>query len=140
MLHEDMVRSAAFNLDGTRVLTVSGTTARMWDATTRKPLGAPMRHENEGGIIYAGFNPDGTRVVTATGVTAREWDAVTGRPLGTPIRSGNNAFAATFSPDGTRMVTASLTRRQRREMRQGIARSHGERCGDGQGSGEGDAT
>jgi WD40 repeat protein len=48
-------------------------TARVWDATTSKPLTSPLEHRAE--VRSAAFSPDGTRVVTASlDNTARVWD------------------------------------------------------------------
>ena len=45
MKHADRVNSAQFSPDGQRVATASEDgTARLWDATTGKALGAPMEH------------------------------------------------------------------------------------------------
>src|SRR5438045_7696056 len=75
MKHEDGVISAQFSPDGQRVVTASrDKTARLWDATSGKPIGEPMKHE--GGVFSAQFSPDGQRVVTASwDKTARMWDA-----------------------------------------------------------------
>ena len=105
--HEGSVYSAAFSADGTRVVTASDDrTARVWDARTGQPVGAPLQH---GGIVTsAAFSGDGARVVTASGDrTARVWDARTGQPLGAPLHHGDTVTSAAFSADGTRVVTAS---------------------------------
>ena len=42
------VNSAQFSPDGQRVVTASGDkTARLWDAASGKPIGEPMKHEDE---------------------------------------------------------------------------------------------
>ena len=73
--HTGAVVSASFSPDGKRVVTASqDKTARVWDAETGKPLGAPMTHEE--GVNSASFSPDGKRVVTASSDgTARVWRA-----------------------------------------------------------------
>jgi WD40 repeat protein len=46
--------------------------ARLWDATSGKPVGEPIKHENF--VISAQFSPDGQRVVTASlDQNARLW-------------------------------------------------------------------
>ena len=61
--HDDGVNSATFSPEGTRVLTVSGKTAQVWDAATGVPIGSPLQHEDR--ISSAKFSPDGKRVVTS---------------------------------------------------------------------------
>src|SRR5262249_41371487 len=100
MRHNDAVLSAQFSPDGQRVVTASeDKTARIWDATTGKPIGEPMKHEN--GVWSAEFSPDGQRVVTASSDnTARLWDAITGKPIGKPMKHEIAVRSAQFSLDG----------------------------------------
>jgi len=69
------VNSAVFSPDGERVLTASQDgTARVWDATSGKPLGEPMEHGEN--VLTAVFSADGQRVFTASqDGTARVWNA-----------------------------------------------------------------
>ena len=71
-----------YGTNGQQVVTALGDgTARLWDATTGKLLGEPMRHKSL--VWSAQFSPDGQPVVTASSdQTARLWDATTGKPLG----------------------------------------------------------
>jgi WD domain, G-beta repeat len=77
-------------------------TGRLWDPSTGKPLGEPMRLE--GIVLSAVFSPDSTRVVTVS-VTARLWDASMGKPLGEPMQH-EDVVSVAFSPDGRRIATA----------------------------------
>jgi WD40 repeat protein len=106
--HQEAVLRAAFSPDGARVVTASfDKTARVWDATTGKPLGSALVHQ--GPVENAAFSPDGTRVVTASlDQTARVWAAATGDPITRPLEHLGQVPSAAFSPDGTRVVTASF--------------------------------
>ncbi|MEW5803389.1 MAG: WD40 repeat domain-containing protein [bacterium] len=105
--HESIVTSAHFSPDGRWVVTASwDNTARVWDASTGKPVSEPMPHE--GGIYSARFSSDGRWVVTASSdKTARVWDAASGKAVSEPMRHEDSVKSACFSPDGHWVVTAS---------------------------------
>jgi WD40 repeat protein/tetratricopeptide (TPR) repeat protein/tRNA A-37 threonylcarbamoyl transferase component Bud32 len=95
-------RRAVLTSDGGRI-------ARLWETSTGRPLGAPLRHGRN--VRTVAFSPDGTRVATAShdcsaGLmdsklsSIRIWDAATGRPLGPPIWQYRWVSALAFSPDG----------------------------------------
>ena len=97
--HQDDVTSAAFSADGTRLVTASADkTARVWDAGTGQPVGAPLQHQ---GIVFsAAFNTDGTRVVTASAdKTARMWDAAA--PIRPSIRRSSRFPGCRSMPTGS---------------------------------------
>ena len=98
---------ADFSPDSWRVVTASEDgTARLWNALTGEPLGAPMRHEAE--VLWAQFSGDGQRIVTASvDGSARIWRADTTQLAVPPLRHGDVVHFATFSPDGQKVVTAS---------------------------------
>src|SRR5262249_2340567 len=85
-------------------------TARLWDAATGRPIGAPMRHEAS---VFTGafLGPDGARIGTASrDGWVKVWDAATGqetlslrgRPtLGTTVAGGRDVA---FSHDGGRIA------------------------------------
>lgn len=104
--HRGPVRAAAFNRDGTRVVTASRDgTARVWRADG---TGEPTVLEGHGGeVLVAAFSPLGRRVVTASADrTARLWwlEGGPGAPLEGHV---GEVVAVAFSPDGERVVTAS---------------------------------
>jgi len=70
--HSDLVYSAAYSADGTRIVTASvDNTARVWDAQTGEQL-AILPHESD--VNSARFSPDGLQIVTASkDNTARIW-------------------------------------------------------------------
>ena len=76
--HQDGVWSAAFNHDGTQVVTASqDRTAIIWDVESGDAITILKGHQD--GVWSAAFNQDGTRVVTASqDRTAIVWDVESG--------------------------------------------------------------
>jgi WD40 repeat protein len=74
LLHHGLVHAVTFSPDAKTVATASSDgTARLWDAKTGKPLGAPMGHE--GPVRSVTFHPAGKLVLTASwDGTARLWE------------------------------------------------------------------
>jgi WD40 repeat protein len=74
--HNSPVERARFSPDGRYVLTVSGPTARVWEAATGEPV-TPLQSQ-PGRIVHASFHPDGGSVILASagkGVRApKSWD------------------------------------------------------------------
>ncbi|MFZ0117106.1 MAG: hypothetical protein WAL15_22345, partial [Xanthobacteraceae bacterium] len=77
--HEGSVLSAAFNHDGSRIVTASRDhTVRIWDATSAKEIAVLRGHDNS--VSSAAFSPDGSRIVSASADnTVRIWDAVSAK-------------------------------------------------------------
>jgi eukaryotic-like serine/threonine-protein kinase len=104
------VATAAFNADGSRVVTVSSDWdkpggARLWDGASGKLVRAlpPER-----GWLTAAFTPEG-RLLTITSQKAALWDAATGRPApGPPPTFDLPAEFAAVAPDGKKVATAVL--------------------------------
>jgi WD40 repeat protein len=105
--HTNMVTSAVFSPDGTRILTASwDSTARLWDAATGAETAVLRGHE--GTVTSAVFSPDGARILTASrDKTARLWDTATGAETAVLRGHEGTVTSAVFSPDGTRILTAS---------------------------------
>ncbi|MEM9488396.1 MAG: protein kinase, partial [Myxococcota bacterium] len=104
----DVVYSAAFSPDGSRVVTASQDNTAWVHAADG--VGEPLVLRGHLDRVYsAAFSPDGTRIVTASrDKTARVFSADgTGEPL---VLRGHQelVYSAAFSPDGTRIVTASF--------------------------------
>lgn len=99
------VYSAAFSPDGQRVLTTSGNTASIWDATSGQLIRKLQGHR--GNVYAAAFSPDGQRVVTGSrDQTARIWNAATGRIIRTLKGGRGYVDSVEFSHDGRSVVTA----------------------------------
>ena len=110
------LRTAAFSLDGRRVVTASDDQqAQVWDPKTGALLLTLAGHEPgnltryDKSQIKASFSPDGTSVLTAShDSTVRVWDIANG--TATKLLTGHAGMVvdATFDPKGERVVTASL--------------------------------
>jgi WD40 repeat protein len=100
----------AFSPDGHRIVSGSaGDAVRLWDADTRRPIGAPLTG-HAGQVNSVAFSPDGHRIVSGSfDTTVRLWDADTGQQIGAPLTGHTNVVTTVaFSPDGHRIVSASL--------------------------------
>ena len=101
--HSDRVLSVGFSGDGTRVVTASNQTVRVWNTVTGKPE-LVLQHPES--VSRAVFSPDGQRIATVARDATRLWNARTGRPIGSPMKQVVPKDAV-FSPDGTRLATWS---------------------------------
>jgi WD40 repeat protein len=102
-----LVWTVAFGPDGkTILLHVEGTT-RLWDTTTRQPIGLPIQHPS--GVFAAAFSPDGKTILTGSlNGTLQFWDTATSQPIGSPMRHQTTVSAVAFSPDGKTALSASV--------------------------------
>jgi WD40 repeat protein len=112
--HADWVLNAAFNPDGTRIVTASRDgIVRLWspERSSREPL-KMFRHPHQAVVFSAAFSPDGSRIVTAAGDgVARVWSIDSGESL--DLRHTEQVNDAAFSPSGAMVVTASKDRTAR---------------------------
>jgi eukaryotic-like serine/threonine-protein kinase len=111
--HEGFIRAVLFSPDGRTILSASQDhSARLWNATTGEPIGAPMIHGHAVEVIA--FSPDGRTVLTGSyDASARLWDAATGEPKGPALRHERGIKAVAFSPNGDTVLTASDDRTAR---------------------------
>ena len=108
--HTDVVGSAVFSPDGTKVLTRSwDKTARLWDVNSGKLIHTLEGHEAE--VYSAVFSPDGSKILTS-GKTVKLWDSCNGKLIRTfinwHINREQDIYAAIFSPDGSKILTHSF--------------------------------
>jgi WD40 repeat protein len=116
MRHENQVVDAIFSPDGARIGTASkDRTARLWDATTLKPVGQPMQHEHA--VDHVAFNSTGTRIVTDCYEAGLlwVWDAATAAPVGEamPHKPDYPGELVPFSADGNLLTTIPSGTRRR---------------------------
>jgi WD40 repeat protein/tetratricopeptide (TPR) repeat protein len=105
--------AARFSRNGLRLITAAtgagvlesaarwGGEARVWDATTGRPLSPPMLHAEP--VRNAFFSPDGRLAVTMSDAI-RLWDAATGTPFLPPIRMPLPIEEVSVSRDGRRLL------------------------------------
>ena len=107
--HNEMIMSAAFNQDCSRIVTASlDRTARVWEVESEHQIAKLSGHE--GTVMHAAFSPGGQRVVTASeDMTVRVWDIDSEEPTANlPLNHTNGvALRAEFSSDGARLITVS---------------------------------
>ena len=103
MQHRLSVLFAAFNPDGSRLVTCSyDNTARVWDLKNDVAL-PPLIHR--GLVFRAAFTPDGKSLVTTSlDRTAKVWDLVSEEKTPVILEDSACAGAFAFSPDGHTMV------------------------------------
>ena len=103
------VISAAYSLDGTRIVSNSGnSTMRLWDALSGTAIGAPLRGHT-GNVLSVAYSPDGIRIVSgADDASIMQWDAASGMPIGQALRGHQGiVVSVAYSPDGSRIVSGA---------------------------------
>jgi WD40 repeat protein len=108
----ESVHEGAVHPQGVSFLAVSTSSpheAQLWDLSTGKKVGQPMRHPEKCGV--PAFSPDGTIVATTCwDGLVRFWDSTTGQPIRAPIDVGVGLNSIAFSQDGTRIATTGRDR------------------------------
>lgn len=103
--HQEKINSAAFNRDGSQVVTASDDrTARVWDAVSGAEIES-LKHRPK--VYRAHFSRDATKIVTVSFDATWLWDAATGHLFAVLEGHEGEVTDAKFSPDGTRILTTS---------------------------------
>ncbi|MHC4623977.1 MAG: protein kinase domain-containing protein, partial [Planctomycetota bacterium] len=94
------VKDMTFSPDGKLLATASTYgTAQLWDTTTGKPHGEPLRHG--GRVMSVAFSPDGKLLATGShDQTVQLWEIAGVQPYGQPLRHQARLRTVAFSPDG----------------------------------------
>jgi WD40 repeat protein/tRNA A-37 threonylcarbamoyl transferase component Bud32 len=106
--HEGRVLHAAFNPDGTAIVTTGDDrTARLWNAADGKPRLPPLPHPDT--VLYAAFSPDGATLVTGCADNkARFWRVRDGTALPRELTCAGGVRYVGFSANGKWLATADL--------------------------------
>ncbi|MCA1680356.1 MAG: WD40 repeat domain-containing protein, partial [Actinobacteria bacterium] len=107
--HTDLLNNVAISPDGRTLASASDdATIRLWDARTRKQLGAPLTGHTDY-VIGVTFSPDGRTLASASfDQTVRLWDVRTHKQLGAPLTGHtDDVNSVAFSPDGRTLASAS---------------------------------
>jgi WD40 repeat protein len=104
--HTSRVGSAAFSLDGGRIVSTSGDgTVKVWDVESGNLLRTLSGHTRF--VMSATFSPDGRRIVSTSGFTIKVWDVESGRELHTLAGHTAAVRSVAFSPDGKQVFSCS---------------------------------
>ena len=99
-----LVWTAIFTPDGTRILSVGGNDARIWEVGSDEEV---MIFSPHGAVASADYSHDGKRIVTASwDNSAKIWDTRSGKPL-QKLLGGHEGYvnSAVFSPDDATILT-----------------------------------
>lgn len=100
-----LVWTAVFTPDGSRILSVGGNDARIWEIGSDEEV---MSFSPHGAVASAAYSRDGRLIVTASwDNSAKIWDAESGAPLHKLV-GGHEGYinSAVFSPDDKTILTA----------------------------------
>jgi WD40 repeat protein len=102
--HKTGVGSSAYDADGSRIVTTSDRTLRLWDAATGKELKSWL---TTGGLLDATFHPDGTRILSVEQGAVKVWSIAGEAVQVLPVEGGSWIIDIAFSPDGKEVAAGS---------------------------------
>lgn len=103
--HDDRLLGAAFSPDGTRIVTISGNNATIWNVANCTVQHTLVGHAEK--VWNVSFSKDGKRLLTLSwDLTAKVWDVAKGTLICT-LEGEADVASAAFNPAGTRVVTAA---------------------------------
>ncbi|GAA1655676.1 hypothetical protein GCM10009733_061400 [Nonomuraea maheshkhaliensis] len=105
--HGRGVKAVAFSPDGALIATGSDDgTARLWDAATRRQIGAPItRGRYECSSVRLALSTDGRTLATACLDSVLFYDVRTRRQVGSEVKAGGVVRTLAFNPDGRTLAT-----------------------------------
>ncbi len=106
-LEHSGILHAAFNQDGSLLITSGGNQAQVWRTESQQRQGKAMVHASF--VNRSTFSPDGKWVATASSDdSARLWDPLTGDPLGPPLVHPGLVVHVAFGPDNRMLLTQNM--------------------------------
>ncbi len=102
--HDDRLLGAEFSPDGTRIVTIAGNDAFIWNVANGTLLHTLSGHGEK--VWDVAFSTDGKRLLTLSwDLSAKVWDTKEGTLIST-LEGDADLTAGEFSPDGKFVVTA----------------------------------
>jgi hypothetical protein len=106
MGHTMPIEACAVTPDGTRIVSASWMSLKVWDLESGREIATLDGHKDE--ILACAVTPDGHRIISASSdKTLKVWDLEKGRVLVTLKGHTASVNACATTPDGRRVVSAS---------------------------------
>ena len=108
LLHQEVVLNACWNLEGTRIISVTeGAVVYRWDAGTGDSLGDPLQVPIAGDWKEVKFSTDRQLAILIGVINAQLVTTSDGKPRGPLLEHEDEILFAGFSNDSQRLVTTS---------------------------------
>jgi WD40 repeat protein len=105
--HGDAVDSLAWNCDGTKLVSGSSSSGRLWDASTGNLLRKLRKTGEYLKFNSVGWNHDSTKVVSGSDKVITIWDVATGTVLKSLLGHSSTVFSVAWSHEGSKIVSGS---------------------------------